>query len=104
MSKAKKKAIRWKFREAVFARAGERCEARGYEDGTGPRCGYQAVDAHHITSRDDMPDGGYTIDNGVALCAAHHMLCEEQQDQPDGAVRAWYRPEMIRKWIVENMR
>lgn len=65
MSK-KKKAIRKKFREIVFARDKNTCRV----------CGDPAVDAHHIIDRNEMPDGGYILDNGISLCSNCHIKAE----------------------------
>lgn len=54
-----------RFREAVLKRDGYRCRKCGRGD-----C---KLDAHHITDRHDMPNGGYVIENGITLC-----------DTPDG--------------------
>lgn len=36
-----------------------------------------ALDAHHITDRNDMPNGGYVAENGISLCdAGCHVLAE----------------------------
>lgn len=40
-------------------------------------CRAPAVDAHHIMERRLFPDGGYYLDNGVAVCAEHHLRCEQ---------------------------
>lgn len=48
------------FRRAVFERDGHCCVICG-------RSGI-ALDAHHITDRHDMPNGGYVAENGVTLC------------------------------------
>jgi predicted restriction endonuclease len=68
MGKKEKKEVRRRFREAVFARDGHHCKfCPATED----------LDAHHITDRHDMPDGGYTLDNGITVCPEHHLLCEK---------------------------
>lgn len=60
------------FRNSVFARDKHKCVA----------CGAEAVDAHHLIERrafsetDPIPYG-YDTDNGVSLCAFHHMNAEE---------------------------
>lgn len=59
MSSAKK-AVRDQFREAVLKRDGHRCAMCGRND-----C---KLDAHHITNRDFMPNGGYVVENGITLC------------------------------------
>lgn len=66
MSKNKKQ-VRDKFRTAVFERDGHRC--RG--------CGVMAVDAHHITDRNEMPGGGYVKENGISLCILCHAGAEQ---------------------------
>lgn len=40
-------------------------------------CGEPAVDAHHILDRKLWPDGGYYLNNGASVCAAHHLECEQ---------------------------
>jgi hypothetical protein len=54
------------FRGSVFARDGHNCVF----------CDRHAVDAHHILERRLWTDGGYYIDNGVSVCAEHHLACE----------------------------
>jgi len=58
--KNNKKMIRERFRTEVFARDKNRCRV----------CGVLEVplDAHHITDRNQMPNGGYVKENGIALC------------------------------------
>lgn len=62
-----KKQVRKAFRDAVFGRDGHCCvfcpEVR-------------ELDAHHITPRTDMPNGGYVEENGITLCVVHHRLAE----------------------------
>ena len=63
-----KKRVRQMFRDAVFTRCKGRCEV----------CAFQTkdLDAHHITSRDHMPNGGYVASNGIALCPLCHDRAE----------------------------
>ncbi len=63
---SKKKVIRQKFRESVFKRDNHKCKI----------CAHDAVDAHHITDRNDMPGGGYVLENGISLCGNCHVLAE----------------------------
>jgi hypothetical protein len=65
MSK-KKKQIRENFRNEVFSRDKNKCR----------KCGKTAVDAHHITDRNEMPNGGYVKENGISLCADCHAIAE----------------------------
>jgi hypothetical protein len=63
----------------VFRRDGYRCVAcgrpghdrqGGEEHAAYHRPGVELVplDAHHITDRHDMPNGGYVAENGITLC------------------------------------
>lgn len=54
------------FHEKVLARSHGRCVV----------CGQLAVAAHHVLERKLFPDGGYYLDNGAAVCEAHHWDCE----------------------------
>jgi predicted restriction endonuclease len=71
---SKKKDIRRQFRSAVFARSGFACECCGFA--STPENAEDELDAHHITDRHDMPNGGYVAENGIALCAACHLKAE----------------------------
>jgi 5-methylcytosine-specific restriction endonuclease McrA len=53
----------------MFERDDHRCRCCGRDD--------LPLDAHHITNRNDMPNGGYAIENGIALCSACHKLAEK---------------------------
>lgn len=63
----KKKEIRNNFRTKVFSRDKNKCVL----------CQKPAVDAHHITDRNEMPNGGYVLENGISLCESCHLLAEE---------------------------
>lgn len=67
MSKQKKQ-IRQQFRDAVFDRDDNRCVFCGYTED---------LDAHHITDRNEMPNGGYVAENGITLCPVHHEEAEK---------------------------
>ena len=65
---AKKKAVREAFRNAVFTRDRHKCVF----------CDCKTdLDAHHITDRTEMPNGGYVKENGITLCPTHHMEAEQ---------------------------
>lgn len=64
----RKKQIRNQFREEVFKRDGYTCV---FCDET------ENLDAHHITDRNEMPNGGYVKENGITLCPEHHLMAEE---------------------------
>ena len=69
-----KKQVRQKFRDAVFARDGFACRVCGFA--SAPERAEEELDAHHITDRNEMPNGGYVAENGIALCDACHALAE----------------------------
>lgn len=35
------------------------------------------LDAHHVTDRTEMPNGGYVKENGISLCEECHKKAEE---------------------------
>lgn len=55
-----KQKIREQFRESVFRRDRHKCRVCGRND--------VKLDAHHITDRNEMPNGGYVKENGITLC------------------------------------
>lgn len=86
-----KKQVRSAFRAAVFARDRYRCAMCGClgtdrQGGDGhatfhkstPSVRLALLDAHHITDRNEMPNGGYVRENGISLCdESCHLLAEE---------------------------
>jgi len=71
---AQKKQVRKTFRAAVFERDGYTCRACGFE--SSPERADAELDAHHITNRNEMPNGGYVPENGISLCALCHLKAE----------------------------
>ena len=67
-----KKLVRQRFRDGVFERDGHKCRACGWSLITSET----PLDAHHITDRNLMPNGGYTRENGISLCSACHEKAE----------------------------
>lgn len=63
-----KQLIRLKFRDETFKRDGYCCVFCNITEN---------LDAHHITDRNLMPNGGYVRENGITLCPEHHMMAEE---------------------------
>lgn len=63
---ANKKAIRRQFRDDTFKRDSYRCVCCGFA--STPAKAEAELDAHHITPREQMPNGGYVKENGVTLC------------------------------------
>ena len=54
------------FKTAVFKRDNHTCKF----------CSQPAVDAHHILDRQLWDNGGYYLENGIAVCEEHHLECE----------------------------
>lgn len=69
-----KKEIRRNFRESVFARDDNKCVLCEETEN---------LDAHHITDRTEMPNGGYVLENGISLCTECHKKAEHWH-QTDG--------------------
>jgi predicted restriction endonuclease len=88
-----KKAVRAAFRESVFTRDGHRCRM----------CGASGVplDAHHITNRNEMPDGGYVKENGISLCAECHRLAEQLWET--GTAAEGYSPDDLYRKIGSSL-
>ena len=63
----KKKQIRKKFRDDTFERDNYKCRLCG-EDFASKEHPEYYLDAHHITDRSKMPNGGYVKENGISLC------------------------------------
>lgn len=68
-----KKNIREKFRNDVFKRDKNTCQlCKKHSDDI------SIFDAHHITDRSEMPNGGYVKENGITVCKDNcHMKCEK---------------------------
>lgn len=66
---ANKKKVRQEFRDACFERDGNACACCGAKPPAGVKI-EDFLDAHHITDRNDMPNGGYVAANGISLCKA----------------------------------
>ena len=61
-----KKEIRKKFKTDVFKRDKYTC--RCCNTVYTPEEAENLLDAHHITDRNEMPNGGYVKENGISLC------------------------------------
>lgn len=96
---SKKKAVRQAFRDSVFGRDRYRCVV----------CGKRAtkanaedvLDAHHITNRNEMPNGGYVKENGVTLCKGDDgKSCHEKAEMVlKGEVIVGFTPDDLYKLI-----
>lgn len=64
-----KKQLRLNFKIAVFERDNYTCKIcneTGHE-----------LEAHHITDRNEMPNGGYVVSNGITVCKGSCHLTAE---------------------------
>ena len=71
---AEKKVIRKNFRDACYKRDKYCCAMCGFK--SIPENAEKDLDAHHITDRNLMPNGGYVKENGISLCAECHQKAE----------------------------
>lgn len=88
----KKKQVRENFRNEVFSRDENKCR----------KCGKEAVDAHHITDRNEMPNGGYVLPNGISLCEDCHEKAEVWHLSGDMEFVEGYKPHDLYKLIDSN--
>lgn len=57
-----KKETRLKFKNDVFKRDKHTCQV------CKTKRTEEELDAHHITDRNEMPNGGYVAENGITVC------------------------------------
>ena len=86
----KKKEIRENFRNSVFERDEYKCRVCSK---TGD------LDAHHITDRNEMPNGGYVIQNGISLCDECHEKAEVWHNSNKENFIEGYHPDDLYKKI-----
>lgn len=73
---SKKKDVRKNFRDSVYKRDNYTCCKCNFAYGINNSEEY--LDAHHITDRGKMPNGGYVKENGISLCKEDcHMKAEK---------------------------
>lgn len=84
-----KKQIREHFRAVVFARDKFTCKF----------CNKPAVDAHHITDRNDIINGGYVLENGISVCTEHHLMAEKFHDTEGKEWEEGFHPDDLYKKI-----
>lgn len=89
-----KKDIRRNFREGVLERDGNRCMMCTDTNAK--------LDAHHITDRSLMPNGGYVLENGISLCDKQdgcHMKAERWHISGETEFIPGYHPDDLYKLI-----
>ena len=78
---SKKKQVRKAFRDAVFKRDRFTCQVcRKQWSAQDADPALKRINAHHITDRSLMPNGGYVKENGITVCDGEdscHMRCEK---------------------------
>lgn len=84
------KKWRKEFNEAVMLRDHNVCKVCG-------RGG--KLDAHHITDRHEMPNGGYVQTNGISLCEECHMKAEQYHITGGTLWREDFHPNDLYKMI-----
>lgn len=87
-----KQQIREKFRNAVFTRDNFKCVF----------CDDRSIDAHHITDRNEMPNGGYVVENGISLCAKHHKMAEKFHETNGAEWIEGFHPDDLYKKIKDK--
>ena len=94
--KNKKKQTRQNFKSKVFNRDENKCR----------KCGAEGVelDAHHITDRNEMPNGGYVLENGISLCEECHNNAEVWHSSDKFDFIIGYHPDDLYKIINSNHR
>lgn len=95
---SKKKIVRELFRDSCYKRDGFRC-AMCFMKSSGEKC-HEELDAHHITDRSIMPNGGYVKENGISLCPECHIKAEVFHST--GTAYPGYAPEDLYKKIKSS--
>lgn len=82
------------FRKAVFDRDGHKCRM----------CGAAGeLDAHHITDRHDLPNGGYVAENGISLCPDCHIKAEKYHMSGHREWEPGYHPDQLYTHIGSSL-
>lgn len=96
---SEKKAIRKAFRDACYKRDGFRCAMCGMK--SSKDTAEKDLDAHHITDRNLLPNGGYVKENGISLCTDCHQKAEVFHST--GTAYEGYAPEDLYKKINSSL-
>jgi 5-methylcytosine-specific restriction endonuclease McrA len=90
-----KKIVRKMFRDACYKRDGFRCAMCSMKSSL--EKAEEELDAHHITDRRLMPNGGYVKENGISLCSECHEKAEVFHST--GTAHPGFAPEDLYKKI-----
>lgn len=91
----RKQLIRKNFRDSCYKRDGFRCAMCNVKSSKDHA--EQELDAHHITDRRQMPNGGYVKENGISLCPDCHQKAEIFHST--GVAHPGYAPDDLYKKI-----
>lgn len=93
----RKRQIREAFRQIVFKRDGFKCRVCGWN------INLSQLDAHHITNRNEMPNGGYVKENGISLCPDCHYEAERHLTDPQQkGLKSEYHPVKLYQLIKSS--
>lgn len=93
-----KKWIRKNFRTSCYKRDKYKCVMCNFQSSS--EKAEEELDAHHITDRNLMPNGGYVKENGISLCEECHKKAEEFHST--GTAHPGYAPEDLYRVINSN--
>lgn len=80
----------------MFKRDGSKCRVCGWKPTDDLH-----LDAHHITDRNEMPNGGYVKENGISLCPECHIKAEHFHST--GEALPGFSPDELYKLIGSNV-
>ena len=93
-----KQIMRNNFRNGVIKRDGNKCKVCGISN--------VKLDAHHITDRTEMENGGYVIENGITLCDSENGCHRKAEVYHTTNGKNWidgYHPMDLYKLINSNL-
>lgn len=92
---AEKKLIRKNFRDACYRRDKYKCAMCAFQSSL--EKAEAELDAHHVSDRNLLPNGGYVKENGISLCSECHIKAEVYHST--GVTHPGYAPEDLYKVI-----
>lgn len=97
-----KKLVRQNFRNAVLSRDKHKCVVCGESAppvGAPPASEQWYLDPHHITDRNELPNGGYVLENGITLCPFCHQKAEKYHSSGHTEFEPGFHPDDLYKLI-----